>query len=66
MPKSVLRSALFSAVTRQDRRFLDHELISAVDGIEIRFTGKQLNQEDLEVCAEVFHLGRTHPLGDTC
>jgi hypothetical protein len=66
MPNPVLRSALFSAVHGKDRRFLDNQLISSVDGVEIRFTGKQLNQEDLEVCAEVFHLARAHPLGDTC
>jgi len=64
MPNPFLRSALFSAVHGKDRRFLNNQLISAVDGI--RFKGEQLNQEDLEVCAEVFHLGRIHPLGDTC
>jgi len=66
MPNPVLRSALFSAVHSKDRRFIDRELIAAVNGVEIRFTGKQLNQEDLELCAEIFHLARLHPLGDTC
>ena len=66
MPNPVLRSALFSAVQGKHRRFLDNELIASVDGLTIHFTGKQLNQEDLEVCAEVFHLARIHPLGDTC
>src|SRR6516225_7923554 len=66
MPNPALRSALFSAIQSKDRRYIDHELIAAVAGVEIRFMGKQLNQEDLEVCAEVFHLARLHPLGDTC
>jgi hypothetical protein len=66
MPNPALRSALFAAIHGKDRRFLDNELIATVDGVQIRFTGKQLNQEDLEVCAEVFHLARIHPLGDTC
>jgi len=66
MPNPALRSALFSAIQSKDRRFIDHELIAAVDGVEIRFLGKQLNQEDLEVCAQVFHLARLHPLGDVC
>jgi hypothetical protein len=66
MPNPTLRSALFSAIQSKDRRFINYELISAVNGVEIRFMGKQLNQEDLEVCAEVFHLARLHPLGDTC
>lgn len=66
MPNPALRSALFSAVQSKDRRFINYELIAAVDGVEIRFKGEQLNQEDLEVCAQVFHLARIHPLGDTC
>jgi hypothetical protein len=66
MPNPALRSALFSAIHSKDRRFIDREQIASVNGVEIRFTGKQLNQEDLEVCAEIFHLARLHPLGDTC
>jgi hypothetical protein len=66
MPNPALRSALFSAVQSKDRRFLNDEPIAAVNGIEMRFKGEQLNQEDLDVCAQVFHLARLHPLGDTC
>ena len=66
MLNPALRSALFSAIHSKDRRFIDYELIAAVDGLEIRYQGKQLNQEDLEVCTEVFHLARLHPCGDTC
>jgi TrfA protein len=66
MMNATLRSALFAAVCSKDRRFMNRELIAAVNGVEIRFKGEQLNQEDLDVCAEVFHLARLHPLGDTC
>jgi hypothetical protein len=66
MPNPALRSALFAAVQSKDRRFINYELITALNGIEIRFKGEQLNQEDLEVCAQVFHLARLHPLADTC
>jgi TrfA protein len=66
MPNPALRSALFSAVQSKDRRFINHELIAAVNGIEVRFKGEQLNQEELEVCAQVFHLARLHPLGNIC
>ena len=66
MPNPALRSALFSAIQSKDRRFLNDEPIAAVNGIEMRFKGEQLNQEDLDVCAQVFHLARLHPLGDTC
>src|SRR5439155_23917102 len=37
--------------------------ITAVSGVEIRFKGEQLNQEDAEVCAHLFHVARVHPLG---
>ena len=66
MPNPALRSALFSAIQSKDRRLINYELIAAVNGVEIRFMGNQLNQEDLEVCTEVFHLARLHPLGDVC
>jgi TrfA protein len=66
MPNPALRSALFSAIQSKDRRFINYEKIAAVSGVEIRFKGEQLNQEDFEVCAQVFHLARLHPLGDIC
>jgi hypothetical protein len=66
MPNPALRSALFAAVQSKNRRFINGELLAAVAGIELRFKGEQLNQEDLDVCAELFHLARLHPLGDTC
>jgi TrfA protein len=66
MPNPALRSALFAAVQGKDRRFINDELLAAVAGIELRFKGEQLNQQDLEVCAELFHLARLHPLGDIC
>jgi TrfA protein len=66
MPNAALRSALFSAIHSKDRRFIDHELIATIDGVEIRFLGKQLNQEDLDLSAQVFHLARLHPLGHIC
>ena len=66
MPNPTLRSALFAAIKSKDRRFINHELIASVNGVEIRFKGEQLNQENLEVCAEIFHLARAQPLGNIC
>jgi hypothetical protein len=66
MPNSALRSALFSAIQSKDRRFINDKVITAVGGVEIRFKGEQLNQEDLDVCAQLFHLARVHPLGIIC
>ena len=66
MPNPALRSALFPAIHSKDRRFINDELVASCEGIEIRFKGEQLNQEDLDLCSLLFHLGRGHPLGDTC
>jgi hypothetical protein len=65
-PNSFLRSALFPAIHSKDRCFINDELLASCEGIEIRFKGEQLNQEDLDLCSLLFHLGRLHPLGDTC
>ena len=44
-PNSILRSALFSAIQSKDRVFMDGETVFSQQGINIKFTGKQLNQE---------------------
>ena len=61
-----LRSALFAAVQGKGRRYMREELIAAQQGIEIRYTGAQLNQADLDVWEEVLHLARTQALGKEC
>jgi TrfA protein len=65
-PNPVLRSALFAAILSKDRRFLDNQIIAAVDGQKVKFKGQQLNQEDLDVWLQVLELARDHPLGDLC
>ena len=57
-PNVVLRGALFAAV-HKDRRYMDRELLTAQRGITIRFTGKQLDQADLDVWEQALHLART-------
>ena len=64
-PNAVLRGALFAAV-HKDRRYLDRELLATRDGITIRFTGKQLDQADLDVWEQALHLARTQALGTEC
>ena len=63
---AVLRSALFAAVQGKGRVALDRELVAAQQGIEIRFTGWQLSQSDLDVWEQVLHLARTQALGTEC
>ena len=64
-PNAVLRGALFAAV-HKDRRYMDRELLAAQDGITVRFTGKQLDQADLDVWEQALHLARTQALGTKC
>ena len=64
-PNAVLRGALFAAV-HKDRRYMDRELLAAQDGIKVWFTGKQLDQSDLDVWEQVLHLARTQALGTEC
>ena len=64
-PNAVLRGALFAAV-HKDRPYLEGALLAAQDGITVRFTGKQLNQTDLDVWEQVLHLARTQALGTEC
>ena len=64
-PNAVLRSALFAAV-HKDRPYLEGALLAAQDGITVRFTGKQLNQADLDVWEQVLHLARTQALNTEC
>ena len=59
----MLRSALFGAIARGRRPFLQRETIAALDGITIRQTGPRLDQADLDVWEQCLHLARVSGLG---
>lgn len=63
VPNVALRSALFGAVRRGPRRLLTRELITSVDGCEIRYTGGRLDQADLDVWEYCLHLARKSGVG---
>jgi hypothetical protein len=65
-PNPVLRGALFAAVQGKDCRYMERQLLACQKGLQIRFTGKQLNQSDLDVWEQALHLARHHPLGTRC
>ena len=44
VPNGFLRSALFGAIAKGKRRYIDGEQLAALDGIEIRYTGQRLDQ----------------------
>lgn len=57
-PNAWLRGALFAAIQGKRRRALKREPLPTAKGIEIRFTGWQLDQSDLDVWETVVHLAR--------
>ncbi len=66
VPNSALRGALFAAIQGKDRQYMKRELLAVQQGMEIRFTGMQLDQSDLDVWEQALHLARMHPLGTLC
>ena len=66
VPNSALRGALFAAIQGKDRHYMKRELLAVQQGMEIRFTGMQLDQSDLDVWEQALHLARMHPLGTRC
>ena len=65
-PNSFLRSALFSAIQSKDRQFLKEATLASSKDVTVKFTGEQLNQEDLTVWETLVHLARNSPLGNVC
>lgn len=66
VPNPLMRSALFAAVQGNQRRAMQRELLEVQQGTEIRFTGLQLDQSDLDVWEQALHLARLQPLGTRC
>ena len=66
VPNGFLRSALFGAIAKGRRRYIDGEQLAALDGIEIRYTGQRLDQGDLDVWESVLHAVRLQELGRQC
>ena len=66
IPNPVLRGALFAAVQGKNRAVFQRELLACQKGLQIRFTGIQLDQSDLDVWEQALHLARHPPLGSRC
>jgi hypothetical protein len=63
-PSATLRSALFGVLRRGEREYIDGETLVAWKGTSIRYTGKRLNQYDLDVWMQAIHLGRHQDIGN--
>lgn len=66
VPNGFLRSALFGAIGKGRRRYINGEDLAAVDGVTIRYKGERLDQGDLDVWESVLHLVRLQGLGSQC
>jgi hypothetical protein len=66
VPNGFLRSALFGAVAKGRRRYINGEDLAAIDGITIRYKGERLDQGDLDVWESVLHTVRLQGLGSQC
>jgi hypothetical protein len=66
VPNGFIRSALFGAIAKGKRRYIDGEQLAALDGVEIRYTGQRLDQGDLDVWQAVLQAIRLQELGSQC
>ena len=57
-PNSFLRSALFAGIQGKTRKYLEAELLGSQANYEVKFTGQQLVQSDLDVWEQIIHLSR--------
>ncbi|WP_175810882.1 plasmid replication initiator TrfA [Burkholderia cepacia] len=64
VPNGVLRSALFGAIKRGKRKYMEREAIACVKGVSIVYTGPRLDQSDLDVWEGALHLARLVKLGN--
>lgn len=65
-PNSFLRSALFAAIQSKDRIDMKEAEIFSQQGVTIKYTGEQLNQEDMAIWLALVNLMKQDPLGTQC
>ncbi|KAB2887126.1 MAG: Replication initiator protein A [Desulfobulbaceae bacterium] len=56
VPNLCLRSALFSVIQRGRRKAVKGEVLAAIKGLSIRYTGWRLDQGDFDVLVHALHL----------
>lgn len=66
VPNGFLRTALFGAIAKGRRRYINGEDLATIDGVTIRYKGERLDQGDLDVWACVLHAIRLQELGSQC
>ena len=66
VPNGFLRSALFGAIGKGKRRYMQGEMVASLDGVDIRYTGQRLDQGDLDTYESVLHAVRLQSMGEQC
>ncbi|MEX3764507.1 plasmid replication initiator TrfA [Paraburkholderia phenoliruptrix] len=65
MSKSLARSALFAVRDKRlPRERYDNAVMASLDGIEIRYSGEELRQDDHDVFMQLCHLARDEHIGE--
>lgn len=64
VPNAILRSSLFGVVGKGNRKYEENVLKATVQGLTVKFTGKQLDQADLDVYLECVRRCARYPLGE--
>jgi len=63
-PSAILRSSLFGLIHRGEREYCNDESVAAWKGSSICYTGKRLDQYDLDVWMQAIHLGQQQETGN--
>ncbi|GLO58602.1 hypothetical protein PPUJ20066_46380 [Pseudomonas putida] len=66
VPNVALRSALFGALRKGGRPYVEQMEVNALGSVSILYTGILLDQGDLDVWEAVLHLARMQELGVEC
>jgi len=61
---SMARSALFAAIGSDDRQLLNKVVLVSQNGIQIIFTGEQLNQDDHDLFMLLVYMANHRPFGE--
>ncbi|WGL93865.1 plasmid replication initiator TrfA [Arsenophonus nasoniae] len=64
-PNVILRSALFGIMKKDNRKYEENVLKATFKGYTVKYTGKQLDQSDLDVWLECLQRCQSTPLGHT-
>lgn len=63
VPNGVLRSALFGVIAKGPHPYMERVVIHSLDGVKIIYTGRRLDQCDLDIWETVLHIVRLKALG---